>query len=189
MKNVDVPMWDKGDSTDSYAKGGPKNAFSFGSDNEDNSEEIKKIYLLVLGREPSSRELSFYKYSVFNEEKLIKKLLDSDEHKKIIEKALEHPSLVEKSKLAENSILKLRTFIEDRNEEFSTLQRLLEEKNSIINDLRESKESPYLTDRRIVDQGGAHYGVSRDDFTPRDVESDSKRETLLERIINLFFEK
>ena len=71
MKNVDVPLWDKGDSTDSFSKGGGSMFPNFDTD-EDKNPIIEKIFESVLNRKPTSRELSYYKYSVLNKEDIIK---------------------------------------------------------------------------------------------------------------------
>ncbi|MHC1716748.1 MAG: hypothetical protein AB9915_02610 [Candidatus Dojkabacteria bacterium] len=186
MKNVDVPMWDKGDSTDNFAKGGFSNSpFGFTPPSE-KSEEIKKIYLRILGREPSSREISYYKYSVMETNKIVDKLLDGDEHKGILEKAKEYPVLQERNKLSENSILKLKTYIKDKGEEYSELKNLLDEKNSLIEDLRTTKDQPFLTDKKLLEDSNSHYSTSKNKYyTAKSIEE--REESLFEKIIKLFF--
>jgi hypothetical protein len=73
MKNVDVPLWDKGDDTDSFSKGGASSSsFSMRTPSIKKSPLIKKIYKQILGREPSSREMAYYKYSSAKKKKLFK---------------------------------------------------------------------------------------------------------------------
>lgn len=161
MKNVDVPMWDKGDDTDSFAKGGASSSFSFKASDEKNPE-IKEIYELVLGREPSSRETSYYKYSTLKKDAIVKKLLESDEHKGIVEKAKEVPNLKEENRNLESTVLKLRSLQDDRENEYLELKRLLVEKNNTIDSLRENKDIPFLTDRKVLEENNIHYSISKE---------------------------
>ncbi|MBU1120235.1 hypothetical protein KKA50_03520 [Patescibacteria group bacterium] len=56
MQNADVPMWDKGDKTDDYAKGGGGfPMFGMNSEKGEKSSAIEEVYELVLGRKPTSR--------------------------------------------------------------------------------------------------------------------------------------
>ncbi len=188
MKNVDVPIWDKGDSTDNYMKGGSYKSFFPVDSASEKSEEIKKIYLSVLGREPSSRELSFHRYSVGDKSKIVMKLLESDEHKRIIEKALEYPSLLERNKLSENSILKLKGYIKDKSDEYLELKRLLNEKNSAIEFLRARKDQPYLTNKEILEDSRKSYAVSENQYYMVGNRSfPEKKESFLDKVLKLFF--
>ena len=163
MKNVDVPMWDKGDDTDSFSKGGASSSFDFKSSDEKNPE-IKEIYELVLGREPSSREMSYYRYSTLKKDAIIKKLLSSDEHKEILEKAKEVPGLNENNHTLESTVLKLRSSQEDRENEYLELKRLLVEKNNTIDTLRENRDIPFLTDRKVLEENNVHYSISKEKY-------------------------
>ena len=148
MKNVDVPMWDKGDSTDSYSKGGG----SMFSDFESLSDKIpmvEEVYEKVLGRKPSSRELSLYKYSVLKREEITKKLLNSDEHKEIVEKGRTYPELEERERLAMSNILKLKHGIDDMKEEHDELKNILNEKQAVTIAER-VKETPRSEDRMAI---------------------------------------
>lgn len=187
MKNVDVPMWDKGDSTDDYAKGGGSHSSTMYNipSNEDKEKELKEIFFLVLGREPSSRELSYYKYSIIKKGEIVKSLLSSDEHKETISRGIKYPELEKMNKLSENSILKLRTVLDDKSKELEEMQKLLNEKNNEIKKLREKQNVPYVTDKELLDKQNNtdkkyYSGYSKKSFNDY---------TLLERILNLFFGK
>ncbi|NMC08766.1 hypothetical protein GYA44_00335 [Candidatus Microgenomates bacterium] len=190
MKNIDVPMWDKGDSTDNFSKGGSSSSSFFSDSTSEKLENIKKIFQLVLGREPSSRENSFYKYSAMEESKIVNKLLSGEEHKEILRKASEHQSLTERNKLAENSILKLKSHIKDKEEEFQELKNLLDQKNLTIEELRDKKELPYLTNRDLLEESKVNLVVSENTYysVPHKKEIVQK-ETFLEKLIRVFFEK
>ncbi|KUK77058.1 MAG: coiled-coil [candidate division WS6 bacterium 34_10] len=104
---------------------------------------IKEVFELVLGREPSSRELSFYKYGTQDREEIIEKLLNDDEHKKLVEKAGKVPKLEDKVKGTEHKVVKLTQQIKDMEEESKQIKNLLDEKNREIAILRREKQDPY----------------------------------------------
>ncbi len=161
MKNVDVPLWDKGDDTDSFSKGGASSSsFSMRTPSVKKSPLIKKIYKQVLGREPSSREMAYYKYSSAKKEEIIKKLLEGDEHKELLEMARSFPDLEETNSKLKSKVLKLKSKVKDNEEEFKQLKSLLEEKNAIIKELRETKETPPYLDGQVLEEDGVHYTVS-----------------------------
>ena len=156
MKNVDVPMWDKGDSTDSYSKGGGS-MFSDFESLSDKIPMIEEVYEKVLGRKPSSRELSLYKYSVLKRDEITRKLLNSEEHKEIVEKGRAYSELEERERLAKSNILKLKHGIEDMVVEHDELKNILEEKNKIIEKLREEKTAPYISGEIPQDRYNTYY--------------------------------
>lgn len=104
---------------------------------------IKEVFELVLGREPSSRELSFYKYGIQSKEEIIDKLLSEDEHKESMEKAKEYSSLEDRAKNAEHQVIKLKQNITDIGQEQDQLRGLLDEKNKEIAILRRENSDPY----------------------------------------------
>jgi septal ring factor EnvC (AmiA/AmiB activator) len=104
---------------------------------------IKEVFELVLNREPSSRELSFYKYGVQEREEIIEKLLEDDEHKEALEKSKELPELEDRVKDAEHKSLQLKQRLQDQQEEIDQIRNLLDEKNKEIAILRREKDDPY----------------------------------------------
>ncbi|HRY22410.1 MAG TPA: DUF4214 domain-containing protein [Candidatus Dojkabacteria bacterium] len=161
MKNVDVPLWDKGDDTDSFSKGGASaSSFSMRKPPVKKSPLVKKIYKQVLGREPSSREMAYYKYSSAKKEEIVKKLLEGDEHKELLEMARSFPDLEETNSKLKSKVLKLKSKVKDNEEEFKQLKSLLEEKNATIKELRETKETPPYLDGQVLEENGVHYTVS-----------------------------
>jgi hypothetical protein len=183
MKNVDVPMWDKGDDTDDFSKGGASSSLGMPSSRQ-KDPKIKKLFKLILGREPSSRESAYYKYSSLKEEEIIEKLLKGEEHKNILEKAKKFSELKEENKKSKSTILKLKSLISDKEEEFKELKRLLEEEKNIIKKLRNEKDSPFLKDRRVLDEEDSHYSVSKDMYSRRKRET---KENFLDRLYYLIF--
>ncbi|HOK59900.1 MAG TPA: hypothetical protein PK432_02870, partial [Candidatus Dojkabacteria bacterium] len=85
------------DTTDDFSSGGGSFR-SIRSSKTDRTDAIEKIFMDVLGRKPSSREMAYYKYSPIKEEDIITKLISSDEHKKIVESALKLPGVQEELK-------------------------------------------------------------------------------------------
>jgi hypothetical protein len=104
---------------------------------------IKEAFKLVLNREPSSRELSFYKYGMQSKEEITEKLLNDDEHKEAFEKAKQLPEIEEQKKQAEHKVMQLTQNMEDSQEEIVQVKNLLEEKNKEIAILRREKGDPY----------------------------------------------
>jgi len=104
---------------------------------------IKEVFELVLNREPSSRELSFYKYGNQEKEEIIKELLESNEHKEALVKAKEFPELEERVKDAEHKVVQLKQKLEDSKREIDQNRNLLDEKNKEIAILRREKDDPY----------------------------------------------
>lgn len=129
------------DITDEFSSGGssPPKTSSISK----RTPMIEKIFEEVLGRRPSSRELAYYRYGVLKEEDIRKKLLKSDEHKKIIEDAGKLPNLEEELKSVRVSERKLVQRIEDINGESVELRKLLEYKDSLIERLRLKISNPY----------------------------------------------
>lgn len=181
MKNVDVPMWDKGDDTDDFSKGGASSSFSF-EPSKTKIPAIEKVFQLVLGREPSSREMSYYKYSSLKKEEIIEKLLDGEEHKNILEKSKKFPELKKENKKYQSAILKLKSSIEDSSNEYLELKRLLVEKNNIIQSLRQNRDLPFLTNRDTIEENNIHYSISKEGNIP-----ERKNTSILDRLRYLLF--
>ncbi len=186
MKSVDVPMWDKGDSTDNYAKGGSARPMqgSLFNGNSKRDREIRGIYEVILGREPSTRELSYHRFGSLSTDELIEALLNGEEHKKLIEKGHKYPELEKMGKLLEGTILKLRTAIEDKESEINELNNLLNEKNSTIEELRGSKDVPYITDKKLLETENTSVSTSYYSNLSKPV---NKEYSLWEKVLELFF--
>ena len=166
MQDADVPLWDKGDNTDNYAKGGG-NSFSLFDSNEKepHNVDVEAVYELVLGRKPTSRELAYYRYSTAKKDEILKKLLKGDEHKQIVEKGRKYPELENQEKLAQSNILKLRHSIEDQNGEMEEMKSMLEQKNREIAVLREEKRIPFVTQSFLEGKGTIYYGNAKNNNT------------------------
>lgn len=178
MKNVDVPLWDKGDDTDDFSKGGSGSQLaSMRQPSLKKSPAIKKLYNQILGRDPSSREMAYYKYSSAKKEDIIKKLLGGEEHVEILQKAKQHSELTEKNSKLKSTVLKLKSKAKDRKVEFEQLNSLLNEKNETIKELREQKNVPYVSNGAIFTDNNVHYSISR--ATTKDIK---REETFWDRL-------
>ena len=110
---------------------------------KDREDFTKSSFQKILGREPSSREMSFYKYGEMEEDSIFKELLDSEEHKKLIEEAKESKSLNNKVNELNSNIEKLKSLIDGKAKEYRDLLALLDEKNTEIKRLRETEKNIY----------------------------------------------
>lgn len=129
------------DINDDFSKGGSSSGFS--NPSIDRVPMIEEIFEEVFGRKPSSREIAYYKYGVLKEDAIRKKLVKSEEHKKIVEKAKSLPGLESDLKNTKVSERKLQQKLEDVNQEIIESQKLLNERNILIKELRERVSNPY----------------------------------------------
>lgn len=187
MKNVDVPMWDKGDSTDSFSKGGGRSSIKFDQMVKED-QKIIDIFELVLGRKPTTRESAYYRISRAEREEVIEKLIQSAEHKELVIMAQKYPALLKENKQFETTVLKLKSNIEDSRSEFQELHKLLDEKNTLINNLRDSKGKPYLTSTKLVEESNNYYSKF-DERRPLTAIENTEEKSVWDKIIDLFFNK
>ncbi len=185
MKNVDVPMWDKGDSTDNYSGGGGSSSkFAFNS-GEGNEKEIVEAFETTLLRKPTTRELAYYRISRLSKEEIEIRLLSSKEHKELLENAKKYPEVLKEKKLLESNIIKVRSILIDKDGEYIELKKLLDEKNSAIELLRNSKDQPYLTNKELLEESNS-YNERKFSNMQRE-RKESHRESIWDKILELFF--
>ncbi|MFA5623032.1 MAG: hypothetical protein WC981_02275 [Candidatus Dojkabacteria bacterium] len=104
---------------------------------------IEQMYELILGRKPSSRESAYYKYSPLSEDEIRIKLLESQEHKDIIEDAKRIKGLENELRSSQIGEKKLSQQVVDLGKQIDESQMLLNEKSNIILELREQLQNPY----------------------------------------------
>lgn len=169
------------DTTDDFSSGGSYSR-PFTRPKIEKEENIEKIFMNVLGRKPSSRELAYYKYSIIKESDIILKLVNSDEHKNIIEKAFELQGVEEENKNIKISEKKLSQQLNDVNLEIDEYKKLLSEKDRIIAELREKIKNPYDFPTQIQ-----KYEEGFDIYTRKKRTSyvKNKKKSLKEKIIDL----
>jgi len=170
------------DKNDEFSGGGSS---SFSVSPSQRVSMIEKIFDEVLGRKPSSRESAYYKYGVMKENEIYLKLLKSDEHKKILEDAKKVPNMEDELRDLRISERKLIQSREDLKSEMLSSQTLLNEKNLMINELREKVSNPYDLPSQVekyeegFDIFNSQKGVQRN-------QNEQKR-SLLREIVNLLF--
>ncbi|KKP65006.1 MAG: hypothetical protein UR61_C0035G0005 [candidate division WS6 bacterium GW2011_GWE1_34_7] len=172
------------DKNDEFSGGGGS---SFSSSLPERVLMIEKIFKVVLGRKPSSREIAYYKYGIMKEQEIYIKLLKSDEHKKILEDAKKLPNIEDELRDLRISERKIMQSREDLKSEMLSSQNLLDEKNSIIIDLRNSINNPYDLPSQVE-----KYEEGFDIFnSQRDMLIETKKRkgigNILREIVNLLF--
>ncbi|PIY18402.1 hypothetical protein CO112_03270 [Candidatus Dojkabacteria bacterium CG_4_9_14_3_um_filter_150_Dojkabacteria_WS6_41_13] len=103
---------------------------------EQRRKVISTAFTLVLGKDPSDRDFSYYRFSTLTEESLIKSLLNLPEHKKLVEKAQEHTSLKQSVQELDMQVKQLSAGMQSMKQELVTMQDLLVEKNRYIQQMR-----------------------------------------------------
>ncbi len=171
------------DKNDDYSSGGRRSSMrDFPSDRV---PMIEKIFQEVLGRKPSSRELSYYKYGAMSEDDIRIKLLASDEHKKLLEDASKLSGVEEQLKNCQLNEKRLTQKIEDLNNQIAEGHILLSEKNSIISELREQVNNPYNLEERIerYEEGFDLYSTPK--IVTRDIPKLKSFKELLKELVNM----
>jgi hypothetical protein len=118
-------------------------------DREERKEMIKKTFLKVLGKEPSQNDLNYYLNTGIAETDLIKKLIEGEEHTKIIQNANEFKELSDKVAKLNAEVDQLKTNGKDTKLMQESMNRLLEHKNLLIARLHQE-----LARNNIIVHGG-----------------------------------
>ncbi len=130
----------------SWGQDSPGGSNSFGS-NRMNTEEkielVKKIYEEVLDREPTTKDINYYKYSSLDEKGIIKQLVKSKEHQELINNGKNFKKLENEANQNSLKVKQLKAQIKDQVEEMQKLAQLLREKNRYIEQLRKQSNNPY----------------------------------------------
>jgi hypothetical protein len=104
---------------------------------EERVQMIELVYNEILQRKPDTRDINYYKYSTLSEEQIRKQLTASAEHTDMIKKGREYEGLKEHAEQMESRVNMLEGQIKDHVEEFRELSNLLQEKNRLIQQLRQ----------------------------------------------------
>ena len=125
------------------------NAFDANSDSKSNlspSERVKiveKAYRDILGREPDTRDLNYYKYSSATEDTIRQELIEGKEHKALIENGREFKKLKNLFEGTKAKIKSLEAEIRDQQASAEQMNQLLKEKNLHIDELRMKEKHPF----------------------------------------------
>ncbi len=101
-------------------------------DREKRKEMIKQVYLKVLGKEPNQSDQNFHLNTATTEEDLTKKLIDSEDYKKMVNDAKEAKELKDKLQKIESENAALKGNLNDINAMQKSLNDLLTHKNELI---------------------------------------------------------
>jgi len=104
---------------------------------------IEKAFQDVLCREPDTRDLNFYKYSSASEEKIREELIESEEHKTLVQNGRELKKTKNLLRNTESKVKALEGKLEDQVESLKQMEILLKEKNLHIEELKERVQSPF----------------------------------------------
>ncbi len=118
-------------------------------DREERKEMIKKVFQKVLGKEPSQNDLNYHLNTGVAELELIKRLVDGEEHTKIVKDAKEFKELTDKVARLNAEIDQLKANTQDTKAMYDTMNRLLEHKNLLIARLHQE-----LARNNIIVHGG-----------------------------------
>ncbi len=109
----------------------------------DKVELITKVFNNILGREPDTRDLNYYKYSSLSEKEIREELINSKEHKSLLKNGREYVKVKKSLDATTSKVRILESDIKDQKKSFEELNVLLKEKNIYINELREKLKSPF----------------------------------------------
>jgi hypothetical protein len=109
---------------------------------------------------PTSSELSYYRYIEIKPEEIVRKLINTQEHKNLVLKGRDFPQLEEREREDQTTILKLKHKIEDREAEFAEMADMLERKNKEILYLREEKNIPFVSESFLEPSKEIYYTPS-----------------------------
>jgi len=118
-------------------------------DRDERKEMIKKIFLKVLGKEPNQNDLNYHLNTGVTEVELIKKLVEGEEHAKLLKDALEFKELNDKVSKLNAEIEQLKANSVDGKVMQESMNRLLEHKNMLISRLHQE-----LARNNIIVHGG-----------------------------------
>lgn len=118
-------------------------------DREERKEMIKKIFQKVLGREPSQNDLNYHLNTGIAEVELMKKLVDGEDHQKIVKEATQFKELNDKVAKLVAEIEQLKANNVDSKVMNDSMNRLLEHKNMLISRLHQE-----LARNNIIVHGG-----------------------------------
>lgn len=153
-------------------------------DREERKEMIKKIFLKILGKEPNQNDLNYHLNTGVAEQDLIKKLIDGEEHAKLIKDALEHKELSDKVSKLSSELEQWKTNIEDTKAMQETMNRLLEHKNMLI--IRLNQE---LENHNVIVRGGHIDSIisqSKHLPAPQQQQNARRKRTFMDFLMDIF---
>ncbi len=104
---------------------------------------IEKAFMEILGRDPDTRDLNYYKYSSMDEETIREELLEGEEHKTLVENGRDYKKVKNLLEEAKSKITSLEGEIGDKEESLKQMETLLKEKNLHIEDLKKKLDCQF----------------------------------------------
>jgi hypothetical protein len=116
-------------------------------------EVISRLFKLVIGKEPQEKDFNYYRFSALSEDGLIRNLLNTQDHKKMIDQSSQFGQIQTSQKDMELKVKSLEMHLASLQQELKTLQEILAEKNKYIQNLRatlQPSQNIYLPIPQIV---------------------------------------
>jgi hypothetical protein len=137
--------------------GGNSGSGSYLASREERKEMIKKYYTKILGREPNQSDLNYFLNTGINEEQLMKKMIDSQEHADLVKSRQEILTTKAQFHSMQAELLMLRATNDDKAELINNLNSLIAQKNIALTQMnkkiqfyesspnKRSKQDPAIT--------------------------------------------
>lgn len=152
-------------------------------DREERKEMIKKVFLKVLGKEPNQNDLNFHLNTGVAENELIKKLVEGQDHEKILSDAKAYKESSEKLIRLENEVAQLKANQTDFKAMQDSTNRLLEHKNMLIARLhQELAKNNIIVHGSHIDSAFNQPKASNNNFYP----TPKKKRTFLDFLMDIF---
>ncbi|MCA9381868.1 N-acetylmuramoyl-L-alanine amidase [Candidatus Dojkabacteria bacterium] len=125
---------------------------------------IEDLYLKALGRMPSFQDSTYFINNWEGEVNLTLRMLDSQDHADIMQKAIDHDAMLDQIKEKDDMISRLKIEIRDKDGIIENLNGLVIEKNSHIEKLK--AEAPDNGDKKMIDGKEVEKNTNEQKFTP-----------------------
>lgn len=117
-------------------------------DRDQRKKMVEEIYDKLLGKEAPQNDMNYYLNTGISKDKLIKKLIDSEDHKQLVKDAKEAEDLRNKTGKMEADLTQLHAKVKDMHAMQQNLNNLLQHKNIQIKQMQDE-----LIRRGIMKQG------------------------------------
>lgn len=104
---------------------------------EERKEMINKYYKKAFGQEPETGDLNYFLNIGISEEQLLKRILESEEHKEQVESAIKYKEIKSKHDKISNELNSLKNNLEDQKKILDKLNNLLDQKNKYLSKLQQ----------------------------------------------------
>lgn len=108
---------------------------SYLASRDDRKEMINKTYIKILGREPNQSDLNYFLNTGINEDQLIKKMIDSQEHVDLVKARQEVLTTKAQFHAHQAELIQLRAETKDKTDLINNLNNLLGQKNIALTEL------------------------------------------------------